>query len=475
MYPKIKRLVGSLLDKTKAPGEERYRRAALGSITAALNKGIALISTLISVPLTLSYLSREEYGLWLSLSSAVAVLTFADLGIGNQLLNTVSSAVGKHRRDEIAKAVSSAWFPMILLGGTVIGGAALAVRYLPLATIFGVTSVAGKRDLTPSLLIMAICFALNMPFDIVQRTQAGMQAIFNNNLWRGGGSLMSLVGIVVSCEFRLPFPYLVLSLFGLPLCATILNFCHFFHKNNDLRPRRSHFDAREAKRLVTSGLFFVVAGAGSSIVTAAPILLTTNMLGAGAAAISGVALRLYLIPYSICELFWSPLWPAYGEAWAKREHRWIWKTVALTVPCISIGMLGMLILVVFNSQVIVSVWTGGKLALPFAISVAAALLMFVRVFRGALSTPANGCGFIRTQAYLFTIAAFSCIAFAKMRIAGNTPECILLFCVLLEIMVTGGIAWDIVSILKIGRKEQKETGPTMAGQSRDAELAVPVV
>jgi O-antigen/teichoic acid export membrane protein len=46
----------------------------------------------ISVPLTLTYLGSERYGMWMAISSIVALLAFADFGLGNGLVNAIAVA-----------------------------------------------------------------------------------------------------------------------------------------------------------------------------------------------------------------------------------------------------------------------------------------------------------------------------------------------------------------------------------------------
>jgi len=49
----------------------------------------------VTVPLTLNYLGSEHYGLWMTISSVSVMLGFADLGIGNGVLNAVADAYGR--------------------------------------------------------------------------------------------------------------------------------------------------------------------------------------------------------------------------------------------------------------------------------------------------------------------------------------------------------------------------------------------
>jgi hypothetical protein len=66
---------------------ERLRRVTLTALTSAFAQGISIIAMLVSTPLVFKYLGSERYGLWLAISSLVVVIGFADLGMGNGLLN----------------------------------------------------------------------------------------------------------------------------------------------------------------------------------------------------------------------------------------------------------------------------------------------------------------------------------------------------------------------------------------------------
>src|SRR5712692_8838613 len=65
-------------DASSAEGmsKERCRRIALTTVTSALAKGVGLATMLISVPLTVNYLGAERFGLWMTISSLIAVLGF---------------------------------------------------------------------------------------------------------------------------------------------------------------------------------------------------------------------------------------------------------------------------------------------------------------------------------------------------------------------------------------------------------------
>ncbi|MGA7315646.1 MAG: hypothetical protein WBX22_16905 [Silvibacterium sp.] len=63
---------------------ERHHCALLTGISALLAEVIAVSTSLVTIPMALHYLETEQFGLWMTISSVVAILGFADFGIGNE-------------------------------------------------------------------------------------------------------------------------------------------------------------------------------------------------------------------------------------------------------------------------------------------------------------------------------------------------------------------------------------------------------
>src|SRR4051794_26485261 len=76
----------------QARSRERFRRIGLTTIASLGARSIAFATGFVTVPLTLHYLGPERYGMWATLSSVIAMAAFADLGLGNGLLNALSAA-----------------------------------------------------------------------------------------------------------------------------------------------------------------------------------------------------------------------------------------------------------------------------------------------------------------------------------------------------------------------------------------------
>src|SRR5271163_953685 len=99
--------IGSGTGDARQHGVARNRRAALTGGTAVMARAVQVATSLITIPLTVRYLGNERFGLWMAISSVLAMANFADFGIGNGVLNSVADAFGKDDFDRIRGAISS--------------------------------------------------------------------------------------------------------------------------------------------------------------------------------------------------------------------------------------------------------------------------------------------------------------------------------------------------------------------------------
>lgn len=66
---------------------------AIGSIVVSmLTKGISILVSFLIVPMTINYVSSTQYGVWLTISSVLAWITYFNLGLGNGFRNKYAEA-----------------------------------------------------------------------------------------------------------------------------------------------------------------------------------------------------------------------------------------------------------------------------------------------------------------------------------------------------------------------------------------------
>jgi O-antigen/teichoic acid export membrane protein len=118
------------------------------------------LSGLLSIPVAVAYLDKEEIGLWAAVSAMVGYLLWMDLGIGNAAGRLLAPSVTDKNRVEINRWWSVIQVSLLILGIVVMG---LALLCIPLfERVFGVPTHL-RHDARILLVGSAIIAGINFP------------------------------------------------------------------------------------------------------------------------------------------------------------------------------------------------------------------------------------------------------------------------------------------------------------------------
>jgi len=171
-----------------ARGAERNRRALVTGSVATLARVVQISTSLVTVPMTLKYLGNERFGLWMTISSVLAMASFADFGVGNGVLNAVATAFGKDDITGVRKAASSGLALLNSIAVLLLISFFAIFRFVNWGDFFRVSSLQARLEAGPTLAVFATCFALNISLDVVQRVELGLQQGYRYSLWQLCGS-----------------------------------------------------------------------------------------------------------------------------------------------------------------------------------------------------------------------------------------------------------------------------------------------
>jgi len=394
----------------------RDRRALLTAATSVLARLVALAVALATVRLTINYLGAARYGLWMTVTSITAFLAFSDFGVGNALINRMSAAFSSGDRANAPREVSSA---VTLLGAVgaaflVIGAGLLTI--LPWARIYNVSGLAAA-EAGPATFALVACFALVLPLGLVQKIQLGFQDGAVSNLWTVVGSALSLALLLVCLAMRLGLPWLVLAVAGGPVIALVLNWTQEFGFSRPwLRPRRDMVDLRIGIRLARTGLLFLGLQLAGTVAFASDNLIAAQVLGPVAVAQYSVTQRVFFVLPALLAVAAVSLWPAYGEALAHSDRRWIRRMlVRSTLLAVGLTALGSLVILV-ASRSIFDFLVGPALIPPLALTVGFVVWAVLYAFGSVVSMLLNAANVILFQ--LITAATMAATAiFLKIELS----------------------------------------------------------
>jgi O-antigen/teichoic acid export membrane protein len=405
-YLSIVRLRQFDTDTVEGRSKERYRRVALTALASGLTKGVTILTMLVSVPLTLHYLGTERYGLWMTISSLVLMMGFADMGLGLGLMNVITEAHGQEDRQAATSYVSSAFFMLLFIGTLLVALFSLAYPYIPWPRLFNVKTAQASQEAGPAMAVFFFCFAANLPLGIVQRVQRGYQEGFFNSIWESLGKVLGLLGLLLVIYLKAGLLWLVLAMTGAPLVAALGNGAVLFGHNRPwLRPRWHSLSREAAGKIVHLGFLFFILQFTSALIFQSHNFILAQILGPEAVTQYAVPARLFMILPFIIGFVLDPLWPAYGEAMARREMAWVKKTFyrsAFWAPLIGLPIAAVFVL---WSPHLIKFWVGPKIEPGWTLLIGLGLWTVILVMGLACSMILNAANIFRFQIICFSLAS----------------------------------------------------------------------
>lgn len=380
------------------PRQRRLSRLLWNIVSAFAVRGMSILITLVTVPLTLNYLGAERYGIWLTISSLTSLFAFADLGIGNGLLNAISDSYGRDDVDKTRRYVASAF--AILTAITLLIGVLFTAVYsfIDWPSLLNVQTPQAAREVGPSVFLFVICFLIGIPLGVIQRVQMGYQEAYINHVWTIIGRIVSLIALLLVISIHGGLELLVLALVGTPLIATILNGVHvFFFRHRTLLPRLTDVDFTYGRRLLKLGFLFFVLQIAGLIAYSSDNLVLVRLLGPEAVATYAVPVQLFNFSALLLSIGLNPLWPAYTEALARGDSQWV-KTIFVRSVKISIAIaLVVSVLLLLFGYDLLRLWVGTEIVPPLLLMIALAVWQMLTSLNGSFAMLLNGANVIRFQ------------------------------------------------------------------------------
>jgi O-antigen/teichoic acid export membrane protein len=398
----------------------RSRRAALSGVTTLLSGGLKMAGSLITLPLLLHYLGAEGFGVWVALTSLMALSALGDLGIGNGLINALSAAHGTDDRTSARIWVSNAFLIALTLSCALLVVFAILDAVLSWPTVFNLPSSSTIiAEVGPAVKVMIGCVVLNVLLGVAIKIRTGYQEIHVNMLWEILGTASGIVTLVVLIWLKAALAWLVLAEVGVPLIAMAGNIvCLFLVERPWLRPSLScvRFDAM--RKLLNLGLLFVLVHLVGIAAFSSDNLLAIWICGPEAAGLYAIAMKLFSPCRLLAGALLGPLWPAYGEAIARGDIAWIRRTIVTSIATTEAIILPLALVCLFFGDELIGLWFRQPISLGFALLSGAAVWVVLEAIGSGLTVFLNGASVLRAQIPIGIAFALTAIA-AKVAFANQ--------------------------------------------------------
>lgn len=377
--------------------KERYRLAILAAVTNFLYKIVLMIVMVISVRLTFPYLGVEKYGVWITISGLVGLLNFLDLGVGNALINRVAEVAALKSKKKLSETISGGLFALAIISILIGTLSYLLAIFIPWNTFFKFEDEKIYLETINTIKIFSILFAINMFADGIGKIFYGIQRVYEANLVRSIGALLSLILIWYVIKANGDMSHLLIASMSGLISANFFLLCILIIQKKIIYKNLIKNSLFEFPSLVKIGGQFFFLQVGVTILGSIDNLIIINYLGASTVAIYSVVQKLFQFSIQPCQVINYGLWPAYANAKNHGDANFIIKTFKKSIIFTFLVSGGLGLLLVIFGRPIISYWTNSDINIPYAMLIAYFIWSIVDAVSNAFGMYLNGLSLLKPQ------------------------------------------------------------------------------
>ena len=369
-------------------------------ILSLLIKGVSIVVSFLLVPLTLGYVESELYGIWLTISSIVSWLHFLDIGFTNGLKNRLGESIAMNNWERGKALVSTTYSMMFFI-------------FIPLCIILTICipliNWAGFLNVNPiyneaikdAMYVLVICFCLQMILNVLTAVIAAYQKVALSSSFTVIGNILSLVIIFVLTKCCPPsLLALAFAISAMPVIVLLIASFYFYSgRFKKVAPSVKTYNKKYIKDLFQLGARFFIIQIQMLVLYQSTNILISNVSGPEDVTSYNLAYKYIGIAMMVYTILLQPLWPAFTDAYAKKDFGWMQNIYRKMIKVFLICTIAILLMVLL-SPVVYKIWIGDRTEVPIIMTITVAMYVLIHSWDALQVNMINGTGKIKLQTYI---------------------------------------------------------------------------
>jgi O-antigen/teichoic acid export membrane protein len=381
-------------------------------------KAAGLLTSLLVVPATLDYLDKEQYGIWMTISSILIWFSFFDVGLGNGMRNYLAQSIsaGDFRKGRIYLSTTLAMLTCIAV--LLILVSTVCTFSFDLNKVFNTTAV-GNLQLTVALLIATVFTLIQFVVKNVGLVYVAMQRYAINDLLIVSGNVVALIIVyIITKTTETNLLYVVLTFTATPVVIFMLAAIPLFKKHPQLRPSLSSIDQAFARQILGKGLgFFFIQITSVLVIFGGANIFIAQALGQEAVTTYNIAYKFFNLLIIAYTIVIAPMWSAYTDASVKGDFVWIESTLKRTLAVWGLTLVAGFAMLAL-SGLFYRLWVGESVLVPFTVSCCVFVYASLFNLNSGVTALINGVNKIQVQiitSVVITVLYIVAVSFWGMR------------------------------------------------------------
>ena len=389
----------------KSSRDERSRIANYNIVLCFGNKFVAIILSLVIVPISIDYLDVEQYGIWLTLSSVVTWLSFFDVGLGHGFRNRFTEAKAKNDDELAKKYVSTTFFMMLLFFGMVLLVSEFITPYINWSSLLHL-SQANNIQLSSvvSIVLVGVCFSFVVNVASIMLS-ADQQPAKSALITTAGQGLALFIILILTRLPKHDIRFIAYALSWSPIFITLIaSIWIFTHGYKKYAPSYRYVDKTLIKKIMNLGVKFFVIQVSMILIFQVVNVILSRTLGPSAVTEYNVAYKYYSLTMMVFNVILTPYWSAFTDAYTKGDLLWM-RTIHKKLHCVWGGLLIASLLLLVFSPIVFKIWIGDTIKVSYVTSIFMFVYINILSYSSMYMILLNGVGKVFLQMIVYIVCA----------------------------------------------------------------------
>lgn len=398
-------------------GNGRSQKLKRNTVWIFIIRYSSYLIELIKVPILLSYLDNERYGVWLTIVSIVMWTHQFDFGLGTGLCYkfTESLTLGTKQRGKALISTAYVSITVIMTGiFLVLAPLSSLVDWVNVLNVSTITS----NELFWSILSVFTIFVFRFIVELISTVLKADQRAALSNLMVPIGTILSLVCILILklsshnslllASIAMALPYAIVLL--------IANIYFFSKDYKEYIPSVHCYEHSLLKEIYSLGFKGFFGQLAALFVFTTANFLVSKVMSPSDVTTYNIARQYYTLPVTFITTITIPMVAAITEAYVSDDYSWIRRLMRKFVYVMTIAVVVM-VCMLFVSSFAFHLWVGNKVIIPLLLSIAFTIDGIFTIFATPYVEFLGGVGKLSFRVYLaiFKIVTFIPLAIFLLR------------------------------------------------------------
>lgn len=322
-----------------------------------LIKGLTMLVSFLYIPLLLNSLDKDEYAVWLTLTSLISMLGMFDIGLGNGLRNKLAAALANDDYELGRTYVSTAYVCIFILVAVLFLLYIFSNLFVNWSFVLNANDIS-SQEINTLVFIVLVSFLAQFGLGLINSVLYALQKPALSSLLLLVGQFLSLA-LVYILAIVLDVHSLLIIGGAISLTTPVvllLSSLFLFHGScKKVAPKLSLFKRPLIKEILSLGIKFFIIQIITLLLFQSNSIIIAHSVGNEAVIEYNIAYKYIVSLVIIFNIIATPMWSATTDAYEQGDILWIKKTnKALLKVTLLLTVFGLVML--FVSSYVYPLW-----------------------------------------------------------------------------------------------------------------------